>query len=324
MHRSFKKKEEMNGMKENPSQKAVVCMTTYNRIDCARINQEIIKLNFNKPFPIVHACSSSNYEKYLEDVLVTCEQKPMQGTQASALERIVILQKGALNLLQQSLEAATKNYAPEYLVHLEGDTWIMDEEVIHSIIAKMDSNKKLMICTSAWDEDHLAFKYLKQPRGSTRLHLWLAGLIRKLGYPYRLTCRDSLATQFFVMRSTPEMLECFRALQPIPKLDLEQALYRVFMARFGKENILRQRAREPVHPFNRFVCEKLALFSQHWPARGTANDSRDPTHPRYISPTVDGKRETLMKFPSVRRGEHIQRLLNAQTFEYYNAGASRT
>lgn len=299
-------------------------MTTYNRIDCARINQEIIKLNYTKQFPIVHACSSSNYEKYLEDVLVACEQRSMQAAEASAREKIVTLQQGALNLLQQSLAAATKHYMPEYLVHLEGDTWIMDENVIHSIIAKMDGNKKLMICTSAWDEDHLAFKYLKQPNISTRLHLWLAALIRKLGYPYRLTCRDSLATQFFVMRTTPEMLECFQTLKPIPNLDLEQALYRAFMARFGEENILRQEVREPIHPFNRFVCEKLSLYSQHWPARGTANDLRAPTHPRYISPSVDGKRETLMNFPSIRQGEHIQRLLDSKTFEYYNPGASRT
>lgn len=304
--------------------KAVVCMTTFNRIDCAQINQEIIKLNYTNPFPIVHACSSGNYEKYLEDVLIACEQAPMKTSQIYELERIEILQHGALNLLKQSLAAATVNYSPEYLVHLEGDTWIMDEQVIHSIIDKMDRKKELMICTSAWDEDHLAFKYLKTPRVSTRFHLWLAGLIRKLGYPYRLTCRDSLATQFFVIRATPAMLECFQSLKPIPGLDLEQALYRAFMARFGEQNILRQRAREPIHPFNRFVCEKLALFSQHWPARGTANDARDPTHPRYISPTLDGKRETLMKFPSIRRGVHIQRLLNAETFDYYNFGASRT
>jgi len=311
----------MSGTHSKKNQKAVVCMTTFNRIDCARINQEIIKLNYTNPFPIVHACSSSYYEKYLEDVLAPCEQPSLPQSQASA---IATLQHGALNLLKQSLAAAMEKFSPEYLVHIEGDTWIMDEQVIHNIIAKMDHNKKLMICTSAWDEDLLAFKYLKQPRLTTRLQLWFAGVVRKLGYPYRLTYRDSLATQFFVIRATPEMLECFQTLEPIPGLDLEQALYRAFMERFGEQNILRQRVREPIHPFNRFVCEKLSLYSQHWPARGTANDTRDPTHPRYISPTFDGKRETLLKFTSMRRGEYIQKLLNAQTFEYYNLGASRT
>lgn len=311
----------MNHTTQEQHRKTVVCMTTYNRIDCARINQEIIKLNYATPFPIVHACSSGNYEKYLEDVLVVCEQPSLPAGQPSA---IATLQHGALNLLKQSLAAAMEKFSPEYLVHLEGDTWIMDEQVIHDIVAKMERDKELMICTSAWDEDLIAFKYLKKPRITTRLHLWIAGILRKFGHPYHLMCRDSLATQFFVIRTTPKMLECFLKLEPIPGLDLEQALYRMFVARFGERNILRQRAREPIHPFNRFVCEKLSLFSQHWPARGTANDMRDPTHPRYISPASDGKRETLLKFTSVRRGKHIQKLLNAQAFEYYNLGASRT
>ena len=67
-------KADMNVTIREQSRKAVVCMTTFNRIDCARINQEIIKLNYTNPFSIVHACSSSNYEKYLKDILVVCEQ----------------------------------------------------------------------------------------------------------------------------------------------------------------------------------------------------------------------------------------------------------
>ena len=106
--------------------------------------------------------------------------------------------------------------------------------------------------------------------------------------------------------------------------DLEQAVYRSFMEKYAHRNFLRLRDREPIHPFNRYVCEKLALYSQHWPARGTANDTRDPTHPRYISPAADGKRETLVKFPSVRKGKYIQKLLNAESLDYYNPGASRT
>ena len=296
-------------------------MTTFNRVDCARINQEIIKLNYSTTLPIVHACSSETYAKHLEDVLVACEQPSSKAAQESPIEA---LQRGALNLLKQSLSAALETYSPEYLVHLEGDTWIMDEQVIWNIISRMDQNRELMICTSAWDEDLLAFRYLKRRSFATRLHLQLAGVLRKFGHPYNLTCRDSLATQFFVIRATPELLESILSLEPIHGLDLEQAFYRSFMAQFGEKNVLRQTVREPIHPFNRFVCEGLSLFSQHWPARGTANDGRDPSHPRYIAPTVDGKKETLLRFTSIRRGEHLQRLLNADTFDYYNAGASRT
>ncbi len=290
--------------------KVVLCMTTYNRIDCARINQEIIKLNYSKPLPIVHTCSSSIYQMHIEDVFLKCEPKS--------------LQHGALDLLNQSLKLVVETFSPEYIVHLEGDTWIMNEQVIYDLIAQMDKNKDLMICTSAWDEDLLAFEYLKQPSLKLNIKLLLSTIARKFGRYYKLACRDSLATQFFIIRATPEVINCFMSLEPIPGIDLEQALYRNFFKVFKEHNLLRLKVREPIHPFNRFVTEKLTLFSQHWPAQGTANDDRDPTHPRYISPMAEGKRETLLRFPSIKHGEYIQKLLNAKSFDYYNPGASRT
>jgi len=290
--------------------KSVVCLTTFDRIDCARINQEIIKLNYRSSFPIVHACSSDRYEQYLEDVLIRCERKDMRA--------------GALDLIQQSLMVATEKFNPEYIVHLEGDTWIMDEEVIHNIISKMDRNRNLMICTSAWDEDWLAFKYLSNPTSFLRHQMRFAKIIRRLGIPYYLECTDSLATQFFVIRAESKVLECFMNVRLVPKTDLEQALHRSFMRRFNSSNVLRLRVREPIHPFNRYICEKLSLYSQHWPAKGTANDSRDPRHPRYISPSVDGKREALLRCPRIREGKYIAKLLSAESLEYYNPGARRT
>jgi len=285
-------------------------MTTYNRIDCARINQEIIKLNYKHPLKIVHTCSSDNYEQYIEDAYLQCTPKNLQN--------------GASDLLKQSIKLAMDTYSPEYIVHLEGDTWIMDENIIYGLIAEMDNNKDLMIATSAWDEDLLEFQYLKNPGIKLGLERVYANIARSFGKDYKLACRDSLATQIFVIRTTPEMLDCFLELEPITGIDLEQALYKKFMQHYNEENILRIKAREPIHPHNRYVTEKLSLYSQHWPARGTANDDREPTHPRYISPDTDGKRETLEHFTSVRNGKYIQKLLNTNTFDYYNPGASRT
>ncbi|MBU2571542.1 MAG: hypothetical protein KJ725_16235 [Gammaproteobacteria bacterium] len=290
--------------------KTVVCMTTYDRIDCARINQEIIKLNYKMSLPIVHTCSSEIYQQHIEDIFLRCEPKS--------------LQYGALDLLNESLRLAMKNFSPKYIIHLEGDTWIMNEKIIYDLIAKMEKNQDLMICTSAWDEDLLAFKYLKKPTLKLKLQRVITAALRKFGLNYQLDCRDSLATQFFIIRATQEVLDCFLSLEPIPGIDLEQALYRKFFKKFTEKNLLRMKEREPIHPFNRYVTEKLTLFSQHWPARGTANDQREPSHPRYISPNFDGKLETLQRFPSIRKGEYLQKLLNAESLDYYNPGASRT
>jgi len=291
------------------SHKAVVCLTTFNRIDCVRINQEIIKLNYDKSFPIVHACSSDEYEPYLEDVFVRCERKD--------------LRTGALDLLQRAIQVAMERFSPEYIIHLEGDTWIMDENVIHTNIEKMDRDGRLMICTSAWDEDWLAFRYLEKPSLLTKVNIAFAKVVRRFDVPYYLQCADSLATQFFIARAIPDMLECFNNVLYVKGRDLEQAVYRSFMNRYNKNNILRLHEPEPIHPFNRYVCESLTLYSQHWPAKGTANDVRHATHPRYISPLVDGKRETLLKFSHIRKGKHIEKLLTAKSLDYYNPGAAR-
>jgi hypothetical protein len=285
-------------------------MTTYNRVDCAKINQEIIKLNYKQPFKIVHTCSSDTYQPYIEDAYLQCTPKTLQS--------------GASDLLKQSIKLAMETYSPEYIIHLEGDTWIMDEAIIYDLIKKMDRNKDLMLATSAWDEDLLEFKYFKNPSITTSLDRAYAKLIRAFGQDYKLACRDSLATQFFLIRTTPEILDCFLNLEPIPGIDLEQALYRQFMSQHSEANLLRIKEREPIHPHNRYVTEKLTLYSQHWPARGTANDDRETTHPRYISPNTDGKRETLERFTSIRNGKYIQKLLTTNSFDYYNYGASRT
>jgi hypothetical protein len=256
----------------------------------------------------------------LEDVFIRADQPEATRDGWSKIEE---LQHGALNLLQRSISEAVRVYSPDYIIQLEGDRWILDETVIHAVVRRMIDNKELMLWTSAWDEDHLAFDYLKHRGLKSRLTLSAADLVRRFGSDWGLKCRDSLATQFFVARCLPEVIDCFENLNPIAGIDLEQALHRAFFARFMRKNLLRQSEREPVHPFNRYVCEKLALYSQHWPARGTANDDRPSTHPRYISPNAPGKKETLDKHLKVRNGSFLRKLLNAKDFTYYNPGASR-
>lgn len=60
-----------------------ICLTTHDRIDCAKINQEIFKLNFRTPFRIVHACSGSQAAPYLEDAFLWCEPKPIMPGQST-------------------------------------------------------------------------------------------------------------------------------------------------------------------------------------------------------------------------------------------------
>lgn len=276
-----------------------MCLTTHDRIDCARINQEIIKLNYRRALPIVHAVSATDYRPYLEDVLVSCEARPLKA--------------GALNLLQRSIAAATSAFDADYLVHLEGDTWLMDEDVIQRYIAKMEADERLVLCTCSWNEEGLVTRSGWRPR-----------LARRLGFDYRLDGLESLGTQFFIIRNRRAVIDLIMGLAPPAQgQSLEQAFCRDFMRTYSGRNVLRMREREPVHPDKRYQCAELSLHCQHWPARGTTDDPRRRDHPLYVSDTAPGKREVLQWYPGIRKGQYLQKLLGATEFDYYNPGAKR-
>ena len=289
--------------------KAVICMTTHDRVDCARINQEIISLNYKTPYPIVHACSDPNYQPYLEEVYVSC--KPAS------------LKEGAANLLKHAVAAAIKNFSFEYMIHLEGDTWIMREEVIHGLIRKMDHNPEFVLCTSAWDTDVLANAKSRRTGGVLLLKRMLAYPMRAVRIPLFVRDRDSLGTQFFIARNNNGLIDSILTLEPEENRELEHAFYQLFKKKFTSKNLLRLKEREIVHPHNRYVAEKLSLYTQHWPVRGSANDTRSPQHVLYISPELDGKKETLERYQDIRKGFFINKLLYSKSHDYYNPGASR-
>jgi hypothetical protein len=277
-----------------------ICLTSHDRIDCAKINQEIFKLNFRTPFRIVHACSGAQKEPYLEDAFVWCEPKPINV--------------GAVNLIQRSFELACEKFAPDYLVHLEADTWIMDEEVILRFVHEMERNPHLLLATSAW---------------------WTVSRWRRARYAIRAMFEKPWAllkqrfdiidfsTQFFIVRNDPRVLRCILDMPATGQRRVERQFFDAYLQRFGLETVLRMREREPVHPHNRQMCEALALYCQHWPALGTAEPHA--VEGRQLAGRDQiGKKEALLKFPRIRRGAAIQRLLSATSFDYYNPGASRS
>ena len=275
-----------------------ICLTTHNRIDCAKINQEIFKLNFRTPFRVVHACSGAQTEPYLEDAFVWCEPKPINA--------------GAINLIQRSFELACERYAPDYLVHLEADTWILDEQVILRYVREMERNPHLLLATSAW----WSVSRWRRVRHA------IGAAIRKPStlLKHRFDIID-FSTQFFIVRNEPAVLWCILDMPVNEKRRAERQFFDAYVSRFSLDTVLRMREREPVHPHNRQMCEALALYCQHWPAKGTAEPN--PKSRRHAGLDQIGKKEALLKFPRIRRGEAIQRLLSTTSFDYYNPGATR-
>ena len=122
-----------------------VVISTYNRVDDARINMEIIrnvweKTNLFGKVNIVHSYNGKKewyLEKYLEDSLIVTENKGHFH--------------GAANLLDAGfLEIERCKWDVDYLVFLAADTWITKPDFILSLLNEI-KEKKLYLATNTWD-----------------------------------------------------------------------------------------------------------------------------------------------------------------------------
>jgi hypothetical protein len=285
----------------------VVCLTSFNRTDCARISMEIIKLNWPRIWPVVHACSAANYMPYLEDVLVRREPRPLTA--------------GANDLLLASMKAAVEQFDAEYVIHLEADTWIFDQAVIVRYLERLAKHPHAMIAASSWSTDCVP-AWRRSPLLGRRLRAQLAGVLRPLGFPYGIRERKSLSTQFFIARTTPEFMQMLTEIRVNDNDFLEKTLYAAVAKRFGRGAILNMPEREPVHPRFRTSCEPLTLVCHHWPS---AQDAPSPQIAPDLTPAdrLRGKKECLAAAPLHRHGPYMEQLLTSDDLAYYNGNARR-
>ncbi|RDS83046.1 hypothetical protein DWU98_07910 [Dyella monticola] len=286
-------------------------MTNHERPDCARINQEIIKLNYPHSWPIVHACSGPSYAPHMEDVLVRCQP------------RDVI--EGALNLLQQSCRAAVEIYNPQYLVHVEADTWVFDQGVIERYIELLDRHPDAYLAASTWSTDQrVQWRRLRHP--FAKVKLGVARVLNAMGNDFGVKRKQTLSTQFFIARNDPRFLKMIDGIQPTLDNTLEYDFYRAFVTEFGERAVIHIKEREPVHPDNRHWCPALTLHAQHWPeqlqrpALPAEGSSHEGVSGQYDIP---GKKEVLAAHGFKHLGPAMRQLLDASDTCYYNPKAKR-
>ena len=279
-----------------------VCLTSFNRTDCARISMEIIKLNWPRKWPVVHASADPAYTRYIEDILVLREPKP--------------LTRGAHDLLVASLGAAVTKLKADYVIHLEADTWVFDQNVIVRYLEKLERSPHALVAASSWSTDRVP-EWARSHNTGRRLRARLAPWLRRCGLRYGIRDRNSLSTQFFIAKTTPAMLDVIRSLRPGDTDILEKMLYEGVIRRFGRRAVLGMSEREPVHPNFRDVCEPLSLVCHHWPSAADAphHDPFDRLH---------GKKEWLQAANLHTHGPHMQRLMYDADLRYYNGNAKRT
>jgi hypothetical protein len=283
--------------------RVVVCITSYNRVDCARILAEIIKLNWQGRWPIVHATAAAEYAHALEDLIIYRDPKP--------------LAQGALDLLQVSIEAAITHYSADYVIHLEADTWILDQQVVLRYLTQLSSHPSALIAASSWSADRLP-EWQASRNPARRARALMASMLRRVGIPYGLVDQASLATQFFVAKCTPEMRDMFASMRVEGQDWLERLFYAEVTERFGQEAIIGMPEREPVHPHFRNACDGLRLISHHWPSVADAPPGAFGTAEQVI-----GKKEGLAAAALATHGPNMTRLLSSDDLSYYNGNAPR-
>ena len=288
--------------------KIAVCLTSFNRTDCARISMEIIKLNWPHPWPIAHACADRTYTRYIEDILVLREPKP--------------LTRGAHDLLVASMRAAVDQLGANYIVHLEADTWIFDQNVIMRYVEQLERDPRALIAASSWSVDRLPEWQRAQSYGR-RFRALLASVLRRFGSRYGIRDRKSLSTQFFIAKATPEMVDLIASLQASDHDLLEKVLYRAVVGRFGHRAMLAMPEREPVHPYFRNECAPLSLVCHHWPSANDAPSAKEAPN-LHAHDLMRGKKECLQKAKLNAHGPHMKRLLESADLGYYNGNAKRT
>jgi hypothetical protein len=294
--------------RHSPIMQVVVCLTSFNRTDCARISLEIIKLNWAYKWPVVHACSGAGYTRYIEDVLVQREPLPLTA--------------GAADLLLASMRAAVAHFGAEYVVHLEADTWVFDQKVIKRYLQALADRPEAVIAASSWSTDCLP-QWTRSPSRGRRLRAQLARVLRPLGFRYGVRERKSISTQFFIARATPAFMDMLADIRVKDDDFLEKILYSAVVERFGQRSIIGMKEREPVHPVFRSSCEPLTLYCQHWPS---AEDAPGVDIAPDLNPAdrLRGKKECLASAPLMRHGPYMQKLLHSTDLDYYNGNARRS
>lgn len=286
----------------------VVCLTSFNRTDCARISLEIIKLNWTYKWPVVHACSSADYTRYIEDVLVKRDPLPLTA--------------GAADLLLASMRAAVAHFGADYVVHLEADTWVFDQKVIERYLQALADDPDALIAASSWSTDCLP-QWRRSALLGRRMRAQLARVLRPVGFGYGIRERKSISTQFFIARTTPAFMEMLADIRVKDEDFLEKVLYKAVVNRFGRGSIISMAEREPVHPGFRSSCEPLTLYCQHWPSAvdAPAADVAPDLNP---ADRLRGKKECLATAPLMRHGPYMQKLLHSTDLDYYNGNAKRS
>lgn len=274
-----------------------VILYTYDRVDDALINQEIIrnlwsKSELLKDIKIYHVYNGKKeryIEKYREDYFARIENS---GHFQGASE---LFDLGFKKVVESGFEA-------DYLVFLASDTWVVNKSLVESTLQKMDDENKLMAGNS-WDglpdkpgdilksiSVDLLFLNYKWARKNKIFPLDYSGFKRKYGevfyYQGGVIMLEKLLLSHFI-----------RAIHEESGNDVE------FRA-IARSKIFQIFEREPVH--SHINNEGNWVRKMYWPEIGLITH-HDPK-----------EKQKIVKLLKLHFGENLQKFINSNDLSYFN------
>jgi len=276
---------------------------TYNRVDDARINMEIIKDAWVKSklfsdIKIIHAYNGKKAwypKKYIEDDLVVIKNSWHF--------------QGAADLIDTGVTRFYKKYKNiDYLIVLAADTWLIKPKYVYNIIQKMQQ-EKLHLATCAWGLPQ------RNDIADVGMAVDFCIIDAKWAKKYKMfpvnyqKFYKKYADLFLYIRAGNLMLEKLlyaKYLQAINKQEKTNFVARKFA--LNKMYILKDR--EPVH--NRVAKDGLWSRKMYWPKMGLLTH-HDPKEKKFI----------LKKLAIICKGVSFNKLITQKDLSYYNKGVAR-
>lgn len=279
-----------------------VLIYTYNRVDDARVNIDIIRNVWEKSkhfenVKIVHSFNGEKSwyaKKELENDLV-------------ALKNSWHFQ-GASDLIDAGIKTFQKKYKNiDYVIVLASDTWLIKPEYVESLISRM-KNDKLYLATCSWglpDRDNIADVGVAIDFFIIDLKWATKNKMFPIAYgKFQKKYKDLFAYQ----KAGNIMLEKLflaRYLEAVSRSEKIDGIAR----KIAIEKTLSLKDREPVHSS---IDEKGNwVRKMYWPKMGLL------THHE-----PEPKRNILKK-EKISNGKNIEMLLKNKDLSYYNNGVSK-
>ncbi len=279
-----------------------VLIYTYDRVDDAKINMEIVRnvWGTNEYFRHVTIVHAFNGEKewypnaYLEDELVTMKNSWHF--------------QGASDLIDAGMQVFVEKYPDiDYVVVLAADTWLIDPSYVQGVVSKMEQGDSY-IATCTWglpDRNEInimgmavdfCIVDLRWARQYNMFPIQYGEFYKKYG------------ELFLYQRGENVMLEKLMYARYLQALNREDNFGGVARKR-GIEKMLMLTERESIHSHS---DEKGFLHrNMYWPEMGLLTH-HDPA-----------PKKEILKVRNIAAGANVQKLLQSDDLSYYNGGTTQ-